>query len=329
MNVRLPDVPEPTEVEIELTNACNAVCTACPRNNLEAPKGVMKAEVFHNIIDQYVDWRPDLAINRLRGTQDFPFITLAGLGEPLLHREAIDFIAYSAKRRFRTVLFTNISRLDVNKADRLLDSGVTDVYVSFWGIEKSEYEAAMKLDFERSLRNLEYFATRARHRGIKVLVTWVNVPQLRSTNEEIKAFWQARGIQVDTEDDAPENRSASNSVWNRGGALETIPQAALHSAVNFKKEFWCSQLYFADTYCWNGDAILCSQDYFRKEVVLGNCMTMNPQGLAAVKADLFRSRMQKPICARCLKQRDYSIATHPWDAMLPIEELRRYRYDVA
>jgi len=328
MTITLPDTPEPTEVEIELTNACNAVCTACPRNNLEAPKGVMKAEVFRRIVDQYADYRCELAINRLRGSEDFPFITLAGLGEPLLHRQAIDLIGYAARRRFRTMVFTNVSRLDRDKAGQLADSGVSDVYVSFWGIEKAEYEAAMHLNFERSLRNLEYFAPLAKDRGIKLLVTWVQVPQLRSTSEEIKAFWKERGIHVDTDDDAPENRSASNSVWNRGGALQTIPQAALHSPVNRKKEFWCSQLYFADTYCWNGDSVVCSQDYFRKEVVLGNILEMSPRELGRAKAELFRSKTQKPICARCLKPRDYSIATHPWDAVLPVDQLRRYRYDV-
>jgi sulfatase maturation enzyme AslB (radical SAM superfamily) len=325
---RLPEIPEPTEVEIEFTNICNAVCTACPRNDLVVPKGYMEPSLFYDAIDKYAEYRPALKINQLRNSLDFPFLTFAGLGEPLIHKNAFDFIRYARQKNFRTVLFTNASRLNPENAQRLADTGITDVYISFWGIQKDEYEAAMRLPFQKTLRNVEFFAEVAAANQIKLLVTWVQVDQLSSTPEEIREFWRSRGIKVDTDDEAPENRSASNQAWNRGGSLTTIPRAAMHSEVNFEKDIWCSQLYFTDTICWNGDFILCSQDYFRKTEVLGNIASEDPKTLGRKKQEIFRDKIKSPICVRCRKQRDYSIATYPWDAILPVEELRRYRYEL-
>ena len=288
----------------------------------------MDTKLFHRIVDSYAEYRPELRINRLRGSLDYPFLTIAGLGEPMLHPEALSCVEYACRQDFKVIMFTNVSRIDREKAHRLVASGISDIYVSFWGIEKNEYEAAMKIPFETSLANLEYLAPLAKENGVRLFATWVQVPELHSTPEQIQAFFAERGIRTDMEDESPENASSSNSVWNRGGSVEDIPQAALHAEVDFRKEFWCSQLYFADTYTWDGDAIICSQDYFQKHEVIGNIRDEGPRELGRRKAEVFRGPTRRPICTRCRKQREYSIATHPWDAVLPIDELKRYRYDV-
>ena len=51
--LQLPTLPEPTEIEIETTNYCNARCVACPRNKLMAPKGYMDEQVFSVLLEKY------------------------------------------------------------------------------------------------------------------------------------------------------------------------------------------------------------------------------------------------------------------------------------
>ena len=106
----LPELPEPVEIEIELTNLCNARCTVCPRSDMPA-SGMMRLETLERILDGYTAARPGFALNRLRGELSHPRVSVAGGGEPLLHREAPALLRHMVARGFSTHLITNGSRL--------------------------------------------------------------------------------------------------------------------------------------------------------------------------------------------------------------------------
>jgi len=314
----LPDYPQPTEIEIELTNYCNAACTACPRDQLTAEKGFMSDDVYYTILTKYAENRKTYVINKLQSKELYPIITFAGMGEPLLHPKIFEYISTASARDFKCVIFTNISLLDADKAQKLVDSGVNHIYVSFWGIQKEEYEWSMGLDYHTSMSNLERLIPLAKNAGIPITIIWVRTEHITSSSTQISNFWKKKGVIIDNE----------NDPWNRGGYLDKSKSLDLpEQPVDFLKDIWCSQLYFTDTICWNGDVVICSCDYYKKENVMGNIMYSEPNLISITKSRILRDTDRKSICCQCLKpDRNYTFGSEPWDALLDATETQRYTY---
>ncbi|MCX7747704.1 MAG: radical SAM protein [Clostridia bacterium] len=321
MEYKLPEFPEPTEIEIELTNYCNANCVACPRDELTAEKGYMQSETFYSILNKYEIYRERISINKLTGGKKYPILTFAGMGEPLLHKEIFEFIRYARKKDFYTVIFTNASLMDEACANELVNSGINHIFISFWGIKEDEYTKSMGLNYKKTLKNVEYLSSLAIPKKIPITIIWVKTEFIQSTAREIQEFWDKRGIMVDCE----------NDPWNRGGYLKGQPSEASdfknYPGVDFQKEIWCSQLFFTDTICWNGDLIICSCDYYKKENTVGNLLINDPWELAHKKLSVLNKKQKVDICTQCKKpDRNYFFASEPWDQILDEHEKRKYTY---
>ncbi|WP_428559773.1 MAG: radical SAM/SPASM domain-containing protein [Solidesulfovibrio sp. DCME] len=319
---RLPSTPEPTEVEIELTNICNASCSMCPRGALTEHRGMMSEATFTRVVESYAGVRPGLAINRITGGGDWPLFTFAGLGEPTLHPHLARFAALATSAGFAVVLFTNGSRLDERKSAALIQAGVRTFYVSFWGIEANEYAAAMSLDYHATLRNVETLRRLCEQGSAELVVTWIQAPQVASTPNQVARFWRERGIEVDMSEFSP---------WNRGGHL-SVPELggvfAGYEPVDTRVQIWCDQLAFTDTVTWEGNVVLCSQDYFKRSHVLGTAGN-DPCGLWRAKGRLLAARPIPALCQACRKpSRNYAFGSEPWDRVLDETERARYDYEL-
>lgn len=129
-------LPFPKQVRIENTNLCNARCTICPREKLTRPKGTMGMELFRKIIDE-------CAAN---GVNE---VHLEGFGEPFLDKNIFEKIRYAKELGIpHTFLVTNASLLTEDLARKLIASGLDRMKISFYGVDKQEYEAIH--------RNLKY-----------------------------------------------------------------------------------------------------------------------------------------------------------------------------
>src|SRR4051812_34752057 len=192
-------LPRPLQVELEFTNVCNAHCTACPRTDMPGA-GMMTEETLARILEPYRDTAPR--------------VTVAGGGEPLLHRRAPELLERIVAAGFETTLITNASHLTPERTERILGLGLHAICVSFWGIEEGEYERAMRLPYKATLEKVEHLAHRARDTGTPVLVLWVRSSEITSSAESIESFWRDRWLKVDMEDNDP---------WNRGGLLGRMP----------------------------------------------------------------------------------------------------------
>jgi len=318
-DILLPEIPQITEVEIELTNHCNANCVACPRDQLSVEKGYMTESVFCSIIQKYSDYRKQLSINKLLSTDKFPALAYAGMGETLLHKNIFDYIRHGADNKFFSVLFTNASLLDQEKAYKLCESGINQVYISFWGINEEEYRNSMGLEYKNTLKNVEFFSRLAKKMNIPTVIIWVENKYITSTKQEIERFWQERNIAVDTE----------NAPWNRGGYLSqnNILNFKGYPAIDFDKDIWCSQLYFTDTIAWNGDVIICSCDYYKKQNLIGNINTCLPEQIALRKKKILDSKQNILLCKNCKKpDRNYYFGSEPWDNILDHGQKSKYWY---
>jgi hypothetical protein len=319
---RLPETPWAVEIELELTNVCNASCVACPRGDMPA-HGRMTRATVDRILDRYDVVRARHPLNLRRGGLDYPYVTLAGGGEPLIHPQATGFIRHIVERGYRVHLISNCSALTERRLDELIDSGVSSVACSFWGVTKAEYERAMHLPYERSLRWVERLAERAAAAGIELCVTWVRSAAITSSDEDIARFWAERGIPVDMSD---------NYMWNRGG-LNPLPLDPAADDVlklpDFARDVWCADLYFSDTWSWDGRALLCCCNYFTSgRYEIGDAHTDGVGDLSQRKAELLGARPAPAMCQVCRQPRTQQSRwlAEPWRPYLSDEQWNRLTY---
>ena len=121
--------PFPLEVRVENTNHCNASCYICPREKLSREKGIMSLELFKKIVDE-------CAANRVKEMH------LQGFGEPFLDKNIFHRIRYAKEKGIKsTILVTNGSLLKQETCERIVQSGLDRMKISFYGTDKQEYES--------------------------------------------------------------------------------------------------------------------------------------------------------------------------------------------
>lgn len=311
----LNDLAVTTEIEIELTNRCNAACSACPREDMP-PFGLMTAATLDGILGLYeaASSEPSLAPWVARR------VTLAGGGDPLVHPRASEFVERIARRGFAVHLITNAAAATEARVEQLMTSGLASIAVSFWGIRADEYERSMNLPFAMTLRNVERLAARAKQERIPLTVTWVRAPTVLSTTEAIAAFWAERGIDVNVSD---------NEMWNRGGLLSAGPTAPTGGLLrpDVTREVWCADLALSDAWTWDGTCVMCCCDYFTSSRrVIGNVERDGFTTLKQRKRELLATRPLPAMCRTCLQPRRTQaswlgapirsqLSAHEWDAL--------------
>ena len=135
----------PSTAHIELTNLCNLRCKWCYRNDESLHKlgfGSMDIIQFKEIVRQ------------LKGIK---VLFLQGNGEPLLHKDLIEAINYSAKFIPKVNIGTNATLLNEDMARRLAESKLSTLCVSIDAADKQTFEYIRGCDLERVCYNVKYF----------------------------------------------------------------------------------------------------------------------------------------------------------------------------
>ncbi|MFE9692076.1 radical SAM protein [Micromonospora sp. NPDC005806] len=143
MPVAVDDPPLPTNLQLEVTSACNLRCLMClvryrpPVNKLA---GAMRPELFHRLVEDLP------ALRRL---------TLQGLGEPLLSPYLMEMIAAAVERDIYVGFNTNATLLTRRRAEELVASGVDWMHVSLDGAHAEAYQRVRDgADFDTVVANL-------------------------------------------------------------------------------------------------------------------------------------------------------------------------------
>jgi MoaA/NifB/PqqE/SkfB family radical SAM enzyme len=131
-----------------------------------------------------------------------PFITQVhtqGYGEPLLHPQIADMVAYARKKGKRVIFYTNGSRLTPDLSLKLLQAGLSQIRFSVDAIDAEEYERQRPpLKFKRVHDNIVHFQEMRDALGHN---TSTNVRMIRGGDMEKKlAFWRERVDSVGVSD---------------------------------------------------------------------------------------------------------------------------------
>ncbi len=145
-------VSQLAKVYIEPTNRCNITCRTCMRNVWDEALGKMSEETFARLLAGLQDLSPR------------PLVFFGGLGEPLFHPQTIEMIERVRAIGAPVELITNGVLLNAERARRLIDAGITTLWVSLDGSKPESYEdVRLGAELPRVLENIETFRSLRRH----------------------------------------------------------------------------------------------------------------------------------------------------------------------
>lgn len=223
------------EVRYEVTDLCNANCVMCPRDKHDRPHGIMDQDKYERSIDEVVS---------LGAKQ----VVLTGFGEPMIDKKLERKIRYAKDKGLRTYFITNGSLLRA-RAEKLADSGLDELRISFYGMSKKTYNAIMQgLDFEKSRSGILKFLQLRKNTKVQIsyLIFEDNEPYQKFLN-----YWEPLVDYVEVW--KPHNFGDGRDYRKREGVKRTCG----------RPENGPLQI------TWNGNVVPCCYDY-NDAIVLGN-----------------------------------------------------------
>lgn len=296
----------PRVVLIEGTNKCNAECVTCSHKKMKRSQGIMDMDLYKKIVDE---------CSSLNVYSVHPY----GFGEPLLDPLLVERIKYAKKKSIPYVpIFSNWSVLTESKMVELINSGLDEIYVSYYGTNKQVYEKVRKnIDFDIVNNNIEKFLKIRNSMNKKKPVLNLFIVKHKINEPDIRGVYKKWLYKVNDIFVWPASNWAGsmNSVQIRRSKI-VFPCIALWDTVNIH---------------WNGDVVLCSQDY-EGLLRLGNMNNTNITSILKSKLiQEFRhkhitgKRSEIKLCKECSQitfswprwiMRFFSDLTNEWFAFL-------------
>jgi radical SAM protein with 4Fe4S-binding SPASM domain len=177
-NNKLKDSDFPHEIWIENTNHCNASCVMCPRELHTRSKSIMSFDLYKRLIIEISKYH-----------QFVERVHMHNFGEPMLDKNLAEKVKFAKKNGIKHIYFvTNASLLNLNTALNLIKSGLDELKISFYGVNKSSYNNTMKnLDFDVTLNNIRnFFDLRKSLKATKPKVILQLIPQSLDDNSSEK-----------------------------------------------------------------------------------------------------------------------------------------------
>ena len=243
----------PDRLYIETTNVCNLDCVMCPTglHVLGRTNGHMKLELFKLVIDEMAP--------HVKTT------TLHIWGEPLLHPKYDALIRYAVEAGINVSISTNATLLTEEKAQKLLDSGLGEIYLCLDGMKAETYEAIRrKADFEETKANIERFIEMRRQHpsgGPKTYVQIIEMEPTKEQTEEFRAVWSRPGVDR-------VNVKAFDSWGNQVKEINQLRRDE-EDLPSLKGRYHCPLLWYHCHVYFDGTVTCCDRDYGAK-YPLGN-----------------------------------------------------------
>lgn len=273
----------PKLISLELTNACNARCIMCPRDQLTRKIGNLSMDVVEKLCkDAYK--KPLRKIN------------LFGFGESLLHPKLIEIITYIKKAlpEVELNLSTNAQLLDDELASKLLASRVDKINIDIDGVTKQTYEGIRKqLTFETVIENTKRLIDKRNRLSSNTEIS-VTIIAMDLTKEEIKPFKRFWAGIADT---------VYVNHYNTWTGV--FPDRNINKPQIVTFTFPCKNPWREMIINYDGNVAFCCMD-FNSTIVVGNIMNQSIEEIwRGEKMERLRQLhlngryKEIPICSRC------------------------------
>lgn len=183
--------PHPRGIHVIVLNKCNLKCVMCPYHS-PTYKPAHKSDYF----EAYRPMVPEVfsKIADYAGKHNIA-LQFGQIEEPLMHKGVIDFLQEARDKGVQHIhMTTNGTLLTRDKADALVESGLTSLMVSIDAANPDTYKEIRGGDLEVVESNLRYFISKAKPKGIKVWVSFILQPQATAEREAFLAKWRSLGV---------------------------------------------------------------------------------------------------------------------------------------
>ena len=137
--------PEPTTLNVEVTNVCNLDCIMCPAHSVKRPKGMMDLDLYKDVLAEAVD----MGIRQ---------IGLHTVGESILHPRIVEFVSVSKATGLYTYMDVNGNRVRPGLAREIVAAGLDSLKFSIDAHEPGLYARIRRGgDLGKVMDNLKAF----------------------------------------------------------------------------------------------------------------------------------------------------------------------------
>jgi radical SAM protein with 4Fe4S-binding SPASM domain len=232
----------PLLVDLELSSICNLKCPMCytitDEFKQKVKKGLMDFDLFKKVVDEIVGKVPALRLS-LRG-------------EPTLHPQFIESIAYAKSRGIQEVSsLTNGSKVTPEFFRQIAEAGLDWLTISVDGTDE-EYENIRKpLKFSDTLQKLKY------------------IKQYKDSNKFVKPVIKVQGIWPAIRPNPTRYYETLAPFTDLIAYNPLIDYLRKDSEIVYEENFACPQLYQRLVIGSDGKVMMCSNDE-DSEMIIGN-----------------------------------------------------------
>lgn len=252
----------PFVLHIEVTSACNFKCKFCMNHDdalwkqLGLRRGFMERDVFEKIIEDCKSFPKKLKR-----------IYFHHGGEPLLHRELVDFIRYAkdAQVADELVMFTNGALLTGELGTRLANSGLDYIQISVEGVSAEKYEevTGCKIDYDRFLEGVAHLY----HEKPASMTLHAKILDCGLSEEEKAKFYRDfSGISDESYIEHLMDFCPTDVMDTTLGYGPTTTQ----EGKSLVEKVVCTQPFYVSAVYWDGSVAGCSCGDWRHNLVMGD-----------------------------------------------------------
>ncbi len=287
---------EQSQIDLEVTSACNAVCQFCPRDVMPDTSRFMEIELIEQLADQ------------IRNRQSPPHITLCGIGEPTLHPQIEQIVEILAAAGASLNMTTNGSRMTVDLFENLVDKGIKQFNFSLNALTAETHATVMKMKgFDRITQSVEAVLKVKGDRYPRVVVI-LSLVVCKQNEHEIEGFVEKWRY------------SNASQIWlhpvnNRAGLLTNAIKPI--NLIPYKKKYENDGRVYVDIYqalstenhicpivqslnfiSADGELRLCAMDY-RRSTAYGNIKDSNLKDMFDSKMNSYIYGETSDLCLGC------------------------------
>ena len=233
----------PNRLYIESTNHCNLRCIMCPtgRGEMVRPRGYIDWDLFTRIVDEMA---PHVSAT-----------TLHIWGEPLLHPQLPEMIAYCRQHGLPAEISTNGVLLDEEMSRKILEAGPSAIYIGMDGFTKETYEQIRRqADFDTTVANIRRFLEMKIEGGYKEPFVNLQIIEMGPTEGEIEKFrqaWQVPGV----------DRVHIKAFDSWGNQIGDVSDLRPDQPQMPEGRFHCPNLWYHAHIYWDGSLVSCDRDF--------------------------------------------------------------------
>jgi len=289
---------KPFSISFEPTTSCNLRCPECPSGlrSFTRPIGMLQQDFFAKTIDEL--------------SSHLVYLTFYFQGEPYLHKNFLEMVAYAKKKKIYTATSTNAHYLNDAMAKKTIESGLDRLIISIDGTTQEtyqQYRIGGQLDkVIEGAKNMVKWKKELKSKTPYIIFQFLVVKPNEHQIEDLKQIAAEIGV------DAVILKTAQVYDYENGNAL--IPENEQYSrykknsdgtyAIKNNLENSCWKLWHSCVITWDGKVVPCCFDKDAQHQ-LGDLQTHTFDQIwkndlyKNFRAKLVQGRKEIDICTNC------------------------------